>query len=235
MQLGFSIVTGNLSSNLTIEAKGPDPDKFDENRLLLFDQKGNFLRSVWDKSKDQSDFDNYRDENWMFESSQTLFYRDTQFSDTLFRLTKKLEPEPYLILNNLPETADPASAPQRGPESSASVKINNFLILNNFILVSGRKEKALFYQVNRTTQEVVYSEKLTDDLLGLHAAFDGVTENSSHMMQLIFLDVYRENPDILFQTDKPVNPAVQARLRQAIKEADDEVQVILVFYKVNAQ
>ena len=223
------------NGNMIAQNRRWDPDKFDENRLLLFDQKGNFLQSVWDKSKEQSDFDNYRDENWMFESSQTLFYRDTQFSDTLFRLTKKLEPEPYLILNNLPETADPASAPQRGPESSASVKINNFLILNNFILVSGRKEKALFYQVNRTTQEVVYSEKLTDDLLGLHAAFDGVTENSSHMMQLIFLDVYRENPDILFQTDKPVNPAVQARLRQAIKEADDEVQVILVFYKVNAQ
>jgi hypothetical protein len=112
------------------------------------------------------------------------------------------------------------------------VKINNFLILNNFILVSGRKEKPLFFQVNITTQEVVYSEKLTDNVLGLNAAFEGVTENSGHMMQLIFLDVYRDNPDILFHTDKPANPAVQAKLRQAIKEADDEAQVILVFYKV---
>lgn len=210
-----------------------NPESRDTSRLYLVDRDGRFVRSLLYKPVNDLQYENFIDQNWIFQTGGQLYYRDLQYSDTLYKLNDAYKPVPYLItdLAKLRTDPDPARYNTSKPQGRDFLRIYDFFIFNDYLYLEGGKSMPFHLRVNRKTMETVCSERLTDDLSGTHGFFSNRTVTSDYLVQVIYPN-YKENPGKLFLNDHPVYKELQDELRKTLAESMGEEDIILVYFKV---
>lgn len=217
-----------------LQTKRLEPDAYNSTRLFLTDRNGNFKRSVWDKLIDRSDYSNIIDKNWIAENGNELFYRDNSMSDTLFKLDGKFSPEPFFVINNQSPKSEPkgASKSLTNTQGGNGFTLRRIDVFDESILLQVTKSNLLYIRIDRQSKETVYSEKLTDDLLGLNFPFGDRSIHSDCLFRILYVPTCKEHPDEIFTKSNSINPELQHRLRNTLAQATDDTEVIVVVYKL---
>jgi hypothetical protein len=211
-----------------------EPDFYDSCRLFLADREGKFIRSLWDKSKSIPDYSNFLDNNWLFETNNELYYRDNPNSDTVYQLNREYHLEPFLVMDPgklriPPEILDDFNRMQ---EWNNYLRMHQVFIMKDLILLEGGMKRSKQFLIDRKTGQTVCSEMLDDDMLGLKTWFEDRSVQSDYLFRTIYIPVFKGHLDAIFNNDNPKLKSLQEKLRKTMAEASDEIEMIVVLYKV---
>lgn len=211
-----------------------EPDAYDSCRLFLTDKNGKFIRSLWDKSKNIPDYSNFLDNNWLFESDHNLYYRDNPNSDTIYQLNRDYHPEPFLVMDpgKLRIPPEVLNDFTRNQEWINYLRMSQVFIMKDRIFLSGSMKRSKQFLIDRKTGESICTEMLTDDLLGLKTWFEDRSVQSDYLFRTIYVPVFKDHLDAIFVNDNPKFKSLQEKLRKTMAEASDELEMIVVLYKV---
>lgn len=209
-------------------------DGFDSMRLFLADPKGKLIRPLMHKPKDQPDYSNFQDPSWLFETKGVYYYRDNPNSDTVYKLNKKYEPEPFFAMDpgehRIP--ADLLDAIDRSQEWQKYLRMDRIFLTGEDLFLSGYMNKWILLRVNLKTGQTICSNEITDDILGLRTFLESRSVHSDYIYRTIYVPYYKEHLNQLFINDNPSNKPLQDKLRKILAEAPDDLEMIVLLYKV---
>ena len=222
--------------NLLFQNKRYEPDNLDSCRLYICNPKGEAVKQVWNKSKEINDFAQFMDTYSIKRSPKYgLLYRDSPLYDTIYQINENYEIQPFFVMDpgrlRLPE--DLATDFNRSDEWGNYLRANYYYFSGKDLLISASyKKKWLMYHVDFKSKEVTGLSEIKDDLLGGRSLPYYGTKDGNYLVHEIYVPYYKDHIDDAIIHDDVKFPEIQKQLREALLNAGDEVDMILIYYKL---
>jgi hypothetical protein len=107
-----------------------------------------------------------------------------------------------------------------------------FYFENHFLIGGIENGQSFYFLINRKTGASIVSDKITDDLLGLKGPIQGCSIDNDFLVGSLFVPTLKGNLNIKIDTKNLVNTSVQNKLVKTITEAPEDLDMIIVLYKV---
>lgn len=213
-----------------------EPDQLDSSRLFLCNPKGELIKSVWNKSTEISDFPQFMDRNWIKETKgHGLIYRDSPMYDTVYQINEEYKISPFFIIDpgklRLPE--DLASDTRRSDEWGKYLRAHYYFFSgNNIIISASHNKKWIPFLASIKSGELTGLSEIKNDLIGWISIPFIETMDGQYLVQEISAQYYKEHIDEAIIHEDVKFPELQKKLRETLENAGEELDMILLYYKL---
>ena len=210
-------------------------DSYYPYRLILTNDKGSKIQTIWEKPENIDDYPQYLDLYWIKPAGvDRWYYRDSPKSDTIYSITEEYKLLPNFAFNlemtnssnNLNHMSD---SPQVNTES---IQLERYFRSKNQMFVIGFYKKRFYFNVNLVDSSIKCYDKIDDNLIGLQGFPRDQTQDGLLLVKPLYVKYYKNNIEKLFSTEIVEFPRIQSQLKELISSSDESLQVILIYYGI---
>lgn len=222
--------------NMILQNHRYDPDEYDSTRLMLVDSKGQFLNSIWNKSKEINDYVQFSDNFWIRQaSSKGMFYRDSPQYDTIYSLSNDLQLKAKYVFDvgNLGLPIKIAEDFDRTDEWINYLRMHRYFFTGNDLVISGSYKKWVHFKANLKDGTLSCFDEIKDDLIGYRSIPYEQTQDGKYLVQQVYVQHVKDNIDMYFPDQEDVKfPKIRDHLKELIISADENTDIILLYYRI---
>jgi hypothetical protein len=226
------VLPWSIIQNLRFES-----DKLDSHRVILTDSKGKFIKSIWDKPRDLEDYAQYRDPYWFMVSNDgKMYYRDSPKYDTIYSVSDNYDLHPIYLLDvgNNQASHNIATGPNRPDIGRDYLHTERYFAGENKMLVSAYFTSRVYYNIDLNNGDVKCYDKINYDLLGYERFPRDIPQDGKYLVQPLYVSSFNKKSIINQYGYNEVRfQDIQQKIKDLVINADDDMEVILLYYKLN--
>ncbi|MCK5821144.1 MAG: 6-bladed beta-propeller [Bacteroidales bacterium] len=220
---------------MILQNKRYDTDEYDSIRLMLTDSEGKFLKSIWNKPMEVNDYPQFMDGFWIRNTGKNgLFYRDSPLYDTIYSISDDTQFEARYIFDvgNLGLPIKIAEDFNRSQEWINYLRVHRYFTTGDNLVISGAYKKWVHFIANLKDGTIKCYNEIKDDLIGYRSIPYDQTQDGKYLVQQIHVQYAKDNLETMFPKQDVQFPEKRDKLKELITSADENTDVILVYYRI---